>query len=104
MRQNAYIGAYAPYVNAVFLRIAHTHAWRIRRRTISKPAKTDMVNRVFASRFDYWLSRSDVGAAKITTDHTCRFFLCFAIVSRVRKFVVKTYTCFADLRTFYKKY
>ena len=27
-----------------------------------------MVNRVFASRFGYWLSRGDVGAAKITTD------------------------------------
>ena len=26
--------------------------------------KTDMVNRVFASRFGYWLSRRDVGAAK----------------------------------------
>ena len=24
-----------------------------------------MVNRVFASRFGYWLSRGDVGAAKI---------------------------------------
>ena len=57
--------ARVPIENAVFVGNAHRHAWRIRRRTISKPAKTDMVNRVFASRFDYWLSRSEVGAAKI---------------------------------------
>ena len=73
MRQSADIGAYAPYENAVFVGIAHRHAWRIRRRTISKPAKTDMVNRVFASRFDYWLSRGDVGAAKIDKTATSKF-------------------------------
>ena len=38
-------------------------AWPIRRRTISKPAKTDIFNRVFASGFDYWLSRGDVATA-----------------------------------------
>ena len=64
MRQSANIGAYAPYENAVFVGNAHRHAWRIRRQTISKPAKTDMVNRVFASRFGYWLARGEVGAAK----------------------------------------
>ena len=57
--------ARVPRENAVFVGNAHRHAWRIRRRTISKPAKTDMFNRVFASRFGYWLSRRDVGAAKI---------------------------------------
>ena len=57
--------ARVPTENAVFVGIAHRHAWRIRRRTISKPAKTDMFNRVFASRFDYWLARGEVGAAKV---------------------------------------
>ena len=59
MRQSAEIGA-QHRVDKV-----HRHAWRIRRQTISKPAKTDMVNRVFASGFDYWLSRGYVGSAKI---------------------------------------
>ena len=55
--------ARVPTENAVFMGNAHRHAWRIRRQTISKPAKTDIVNRVFASRFGYWLSRGDVGPA-----------------------------------------
>ena len=33
-----------------------------------------MFNRVFASRFDYWLSRRDVGAAKINKSGFTRFF------------------------------
>ena len=56
-----------PVENAVLVGNAHRHAWRIRRQTISKPAKTDMVNRVFASRFDYWLARGDVGAATMSS-------------------------------------
>ena len=99
MRQSADIGAYAPYENAVFVGIAHRHAWRIRRRTISKPAKTDMVNRVFASRFDYWLSRGDVGAAKIDKTAILRFFVRFPILLRVRKLSIKNSNRFADLRT-----
>ena len=78
MRQSADIGAYARYENAVFVGNAHRHAWRIRRRTISKPAKTDMFDRVFAFRFDYWLSRGDVGAAKIGKTAFLRFFCWFS--------------------------
>ena len=39
MRQSAVIGAYAPYENAVFVGIAHRHAWRIREYTIRKILK-----------------------------------------------------------------
>lgn len=78
-------------------------AWRIRRQTISKPAKTDMFNRVFASRFGYWLSRRDVGAAEIDKTAFLRFFLCFPTLSRVRKLGGKTRACFTHLRTFKKK-
>ena len=86
MRQSAVIGVHAPYENAVFVGNAHRHAWRIRRQTISKPAKTDMFNRVFAFRFGYWLARGNVGAAirlhfvtarlqKIKTPHNAVFFI-----------------------------
>ena len=39
MRQSAVIGAHAPYENAVFVGIAHRHAWRIREYTIRKILK-----------------------------------------------------------------
>lgn len=39
MRQSADIGAHAPYENAVFVGIAHRHAWRIREYTIRKILK-----------------------------------------------------------------
>ncbi len=74
--------ARVPAENVVFVGNAHRQAWRIRRRTISKPAKTDMVNRVFASGFGYWLSRGDVGAAKNSNrpfgSVFCLFSKCFA--------------------------
>ena len=40
--------------------------------------KTDMVNRVFASRFGYWLSRRDVGAAKSSNRPFGAFFSLFS--------------------------
>ena len=58
-----------------------------------------MVNRVFASRFDYWLARGDVGAAKITTDPCGRFFLCFPILSQVRNLGGANLPYFVNLRT-----
>ena len=100
MRQSAVIGAHAPYENAVFVGNAHRHAWRIRRRTISKPAKTDMVNRVFASRFDYWLARGDVGAVKNQKHPFGVFLIGFPIFSAVRKLGVENHHDFAHLRIF----
>ncbi len=44
MRQSAW-RIYAPHENEFFVGV--WRAWRIRRRTITKPAKTDIVNRVF---------------------------------------------------------
>ena len=84
MRQSADISAYAPYENAVFVGIAHRHAWRIREYTIRKILK-NRPSEIFLI-FIIVYRGGDVGAAKITTDHYGRFFVVFSSIPAVHKF------------------
>lgn len=72
MRQSADIGAYAPYENAVFVGIAHRHAWRIREYTIRKILKNRPME-IFLILFIAYRG-GDVGAAKIDKTAFLRFF------------------------------
>jgi hypothetical protein len=79
MRQSADIGAYAPYENAVFVGIAHRHAWRIREYTIRKILK-NRPREIFLILFIAYRGAM-LGLQKTQTDLLGRFFICFPILS-----------------------
>lgn len=87
MRQSAVIGVHAPYENAVFVGIAHRHAWRIREYTIRKILK-NRPREIFLILFIAYRGAM-LGLPKIKTTFWW-FFLLFSFaflrfVSRVSK-------------------